>query len=215
MTYLQLVNATLRRLRRREVTTLTEDYPKLVGDLVNLAKREVEDAWDWLALMDTASVSVGAGTSEYTLTGWGERFWIRQVHDATADRALMPMTERQANRNTDFPGGTTGEPGYWRISGYASGDPVLQIWPEPTTAATVNVYGKVAQADLTMMSTALIVPTYPVLMGAYLRALDERGEDGGTQSQRATGDYRQALGDAIAQDNSNRGLGSSSDWRVA
>lgn len=215
MTYLQLVNATLRRLRRQEVTTVTADYSKLIGDLVNLAKREAEDSWDWLSLMTTTPISTLVGSDTYTLTGWGERYWVRQVHDTTNDRALCPMTEAQANKNNDFPGGTTGEPQYWRINGKDGSDPTIQLWPEPLVVTSISVYGKVSQADLSASADVLTVPSYPVLTGAYLRALDERGEDGGTQAQMAARDYRQAIADAIAQDNSNRGAGISSDWKVA
>ena len=39
MTYLQLVNAVMRRLREEEITTVDEsDYAKLIGDFVNDAK---------------------------------------------------------------------------------------------------------------------------------------------------------------------------------
>ena len=48
MTYLQIVNKVLRRLRENEVSSINENpYSLLIGDLVNVVKREVEDAWDW------------------------------------------------------------------------------------------------------------------------------------------------------------------------
>ena len=51
MTYLELVNNVLRRLRETEVTTVqSTSYSKLIGDIVNDAKRLVEDAWDWKVL---------------------------------------------------------------------------------------------------------------------------------------------------------------------
>jgi len=51
MTYLELVNNVLRRLRETEVTTVQSTaYSKLIGDIVNDAKRLVEDAWDWKVL---------------------------------------------------------------------------------------------------------------------------------------------------------------------
>ncbi len=54
MTYLNLVNNVLRRLREEEVTSVQgSTYSKMVGDFVNDAKRMVEDAWDWSALRTT------------------------------------------------------------------------------------------------------------------------------------------------------------------
>ena len=45
MTYLQLVNSVLRRLREDEVDTVDQNsYSKLIGEYVNDAKRAVEDA---------------------------------------------------------------------------------------------------------------------------------------------------------------------------
>jgi len=51
MTYLELVNNVLRRLRETEVTSVqSTSYSKLIGDIVNDAKRLVEDSWDWKVL---------------------------------------------------------------------------------------------------------------------------------------------------------------------
>ena len=70
MTYLQLVNSVLRRLRENEVTTVDQNsYSKLVGELVNDAKRIVEDAWDWSTLRDTLTVDTVADTFSYALSG--------------------------------------------------------------------------------------------------------------------------------------------------
>ena len=47
MTYLNLVNGVLRRLREDEVSNVSEStYSKMVGDYVNDAKDLVETAWD-------------------------------------------------------------------------------------------------------------------------------------------------------------------------
>ena len=63
MTYLQLVNSVLRRLREDEITTVNEtDYSKLVGDFVNDAIQVVENSSDWTALRTTVTVNTVAGT---------------------------------------------------------------------------------------------------------------------------------------------------------
>mgnify|MGYP003675312696 FL=1 len=50
MTYLEIVNSVLVRLREEEVTSLDEnDYSKLISRLVNVTKNEVENAWNWSA----------------------------------------------------------------------------------------------------------------------------------------------------------------------
>jgi hypothetical protein len=54
MTYLNLVNNVLRRLREDEVSSVQDNtYSKMVGDFVNDAKKFVESAWDWSALRTT------------------------------------------------------------------------------------------------------------------------------------------------------------------
>jgi hypothetical protein len=70
MTYLQLVNSVLRRLREDEVTTVGQtSYSKLIGEFVNDAKRTVEDSYDWTALRTTLTVSTTTDTFNYVLTG--------------------------------------------------------------------------------------------------------------------------------------------------
>ena len=66
MTYLQLVNSVLRRLREDEVTTVGQNaYSKLIGEFVNDAKRTVEDAYDWTALRTTITVTTSDTAYNY------------------------------------------------------------------------------------------------------------------------------------------------------
>ena len=54
MTYLNLVNNVMKRLREAEVTTVTQNtYSTMMGEFVNDAKEFVEDAWDWAGLRKT------------------------------------------------------------------------------------------------------------------------------------------------------------------
>ena len=70
MTYLEIVNSVLIRLRENEVQSVNENsYSKLIGELVNDAKRIVEDSWDWHALRTTFTVNTVAGTFSYQLSG--------------------------------------------------------------------------------------------------------------------------------------------------
>ena len=72
MTYLNLVNNVLRRLREDEVTNVSEStYSKMVGDFVNDAKELVETAWDWSALRSTLTITTAADDYTYSLTGSG------------------------------------------------------------------------------------------------------------------------------------------------
>ena len=65
-TYLQLVNDVLVRLRETTVSSVSQtSYSALIGALVNDAKREVEDAWQWSQLLDYLTFSCIAGISSY------------------------------------------------------------------------------------------------------------------------------------------------------
>jgi len=65
-TYLQLVNDVLVRLRESQVTTVTQTpYSTLIGALVNDAKREVEDAWQWSQLLDYLTFNCIVGITSY------------------------------------------------------------------------------------------------------------------------------------------------------
>jgi hypothetical protein len=73
LTALGLLNKVLRGLRRdvQASTSTTDSYQLLVLQLLNSAKEELEDAWDWHALRTTVTVTLSASTVEYALTEAG------------------------------------------------------------------------------------------------------------------------------------------------
>jgi len=75
MTYLEIVNSILVRLREPTVSTVGLDaYSTLIGKFVNDAKRQVEDAYDWNVLGQEKTVTTTSGTYVYSLTGAGQKF---------------------------------------------------------------------------------------------------------------------------------------------
>ena len=181
MTYLELVNAVMRRLREDEVTTVDEsDYSKLIGDFVNDAKRLVEDAWNWTALRATHTITTVSGTPTYTLTGFGTRGKVNQVHnetDNTVVRYESLARIREQNLGTNNASGTVV---YYTIDGVDSnGDIKLRLYQTPNAVKTLTVYGVKRPADLSSDSDELLVPESPVVNWAYAYALRERGETGG------------------------------------
>ena len=63
MTYLELVNDVLTRLRETSVSTVSETtYSALIGKFVNDAKRQIEDAYTWNCLAQTVTVTTASGT---------------------------------------------------------------------------------------------------------------------------------------------------------
>jgi hypothetical protein len=56
----------------------------------------------------------------------------------------------------------------------------------------------VPQVDLVNDADIILVPSDPIVAGAFARALVERGEDGGLSSSEAYGLYKGILADRIA-----------------
>lgn len=217
MTYLQLVNNVLARLRETEVSTMTNaaKLPTLVGRWVNQAKREVEDAFSWNALFTQDDITTVSGTSTYTLSGFGDRYAIQFVLDSTNNNELTATTKFAIERERAFTSDSNGVPRWWVISGVTSGDPQIELYPTPNGAYTVSVFASVSQADLSADSDVISVPSWPVVLQAYALAVSERGEDGGETFNEAQSRARSALQDAVSMENTNRALGHQSDWWVA
>jgi hypothetical protein len=202
-TYLQAVNDVLVRLREEEVSTVNENaYSKLIGKLINDAKRSVEDAHTWNALGNTLSAVTTANVFNYVLVGAGQRFKVLNVFDDGADAFL---TQRESNwmaqnllKNTVL----KGRPSYFNFNGVdANGDTQVDLYPVPDDVYTIRFNLYIPQDTLSSDSAVIAVPSEPVILGAYARAIAERGEDTGLSSADAYGLYRSSLSDAIAIDN--------------
>lgn len=200
MTYLQLVNSVLRRLREDEVSTVSQsNYSKLIGDFVNETKREVEDAWNWVQLRDTIQVTTVAGTFRYTLTGAGNRYRVLQVVNDTDDIEMRLASYKWMNLQlTGSP--QQAQPLYFDFNGSENGDPNSDMYPIPDGAYTINYNLVIPQADLSDEADVLTVPEWPVILGAHAKAISERGEDASTQFAEVARMYNMSLGDAIAID---------------
>ena len=201
MTYLQLINAVLRRLREDEVSSYDQsNYSKLIGDFVNEAKREVEDAWNWVQLRSTTQVTTVSGTFRYNLTGVSNRYRVLQVVNDTQDYEMQLAPYKWMNLQFTTGNTQNASPSYYDINGNSSGDPNVDLYPIPDAAYIINFNMIVPQSDFSADDTELVVPSWPVILGAYAKALSERGEDAGTQFAEAANMYQTALSDAIAID---------------
>lgn len=204
MTFLQLINAVLRRLRESEASAAGEtEYVTLIGDLINEAKRECEDAWNWTHLRTSIDVTTSAGTTGYTLTGAGERYRILQAMNINQSCYMQQANYAWMNARQNLGTTPTGSPQYYNIQGTTSGDPNMQVYPTPTGAETLRFFCVVPQADLSATSDSLSIPSMPVILGAFAKAISERGEDAGKLYAEALQNAHTALTDAIALDAMN------------
>lgn len=202
-TYLDLVNDVLIRMREPEVTTVNENtLSKLVGRLVNDAKRQVEDAYAWNALTDTLIIETTANTYGYVLTGSGTRFKVIDAQDNTNKSVINPLSTKLMSQyllNNTSPG----NPMYYNFNGiHSTGDTKVDFYPVPNAGLTLYFNLYIPEPELTSDTATMLVPKEPVVLGAFARALVERGEDGGLTATEAYGLYKSSLADAIAIESS-------------
>jgi hypothetical protein len=203
MTYLEIVNNVLKRLRERTVSTVNENtYSALIGILVNDAKDEVENAWKWSGLRTTMTVTTTANTFAYTLTGAGGIFDTLDVLNDTDDFFLEYKTAHEMNKLFLGSGTTeTGSPRYYSFNGVNSnGDTVVDLYPIPDATYTIR-YNMVKRTDdFSADADVNSLPDHPIVMLAYAKAVEERGEDAGISASSAYMAAQKHLSDYIALD---------------
>lgn len=200
MTYLELINDVLIRLREPVVTTNNQTiYSTLIGKFVNDAKRQVEDAFAWNVLGTTITLSTTAGTYSYALTGAGQKFQVIDVINATSNVGMKNIDYVSMNRKQNFSTPVSGVPYEYAFDGVDTNyDTKVTIYPRPDGVYSIPFSLTVPQATLALDSTVVAVPDVLVAQNAYARALVERGEDGGTSSSEAYLLYKSMLSDYIA-----------------
>lgn len=204
MTYLQLVNNVLARLRENSVASVsTNAYSSLIGKFVNDSKRQVEDAWNWDALHTTITVPTVSGTSNYVVTGLGRRFKNATINDSTNDSKLSNVPIQWILDQQQLTTTTNTIPSYYAWNGTDGTDTKIELFPTPNGVYSIKVNAYVPQVDLSADGDILTVHSESVVMGAYARALVERGEDGGLNSSEAFMLFKSILSDQIALEASN------------
>ena len=200
MTYLELVNDVLVRLRETAVSTVSETtYSTLIGKFVNDAKRQIEDAFAWNVLGTTITLSTTSGTYSYSLTGAGQKFQVLDVINATSNVGMKNIDFASMNRKQNFSTPVSGIPSEYAFDGIdGSYDTKVTIYPRPDGVYSIPFSLTVPQATLTSDSTVVLVADTLVAQNAYARALVERGEDGGLSSSEAYQLYKSMLSDYIA-----------------
>ena len=229
MTYLQLVNNVLTRLRENPTTQATLDsgndvYINFIGTAVNDAKDRVEDAWQWGALRGTDDISLDPALSTVS----GPRIELTDSADndyiikrvllypnqtgapslaGVRDRLRWTNVDRIRQRYADPTNAGSGTPSEFAVTGTAedSGNIVITLWPFPTNSGGVGDYWLEVdrvhhQATLALAATKILVPSLPVYTLATALASRERGEVGGTPTSELFTIADRHLGDSIAQD---------------
>jgi len=198
MTYLELVNNVLTRLREPEIPSVlkSEDaVVNIVKNLVNDAKRHVEMAHSWNATRNLWMFTTELGRTSYILedTAGGCRIskvmvngnHIHQWDLKTLihDGQKVGLAYRYAFDGTDNEGNIS-----------------IRLSPVPEAGTNVEVLGHRILADLKEDADVLRLPAQPVLYYALALAARERGEVGGQTATELFGMSQQYISDAIALD---------------
>ena len=147
MTYRELINEVLIRLREETIatdwsgnindSTTVTDYQKVIGSMVNDAKRSIESYHDWLVLRETVDVSTVAGTKNYNLSS-GQDFKIMDVVNNATGNQLVQVSRAYLNREK-FPTDSSGEPHYYGFNGADSSNNLkIDLSPVPSKVEVIS-----------------------------------------------------------------------------
>ena len=206
MTYLDLVNKVLLRLREPEVTTVqgsgtSNQYARLIGEFINESKSQVEAAWDWSALRSTLTATTSSGVFNYELQGSRNSFKVLDVLNDTSEFVMQYKDAAWFNQQFLLTTPETGAPYYYNFNGVsADGDTQVDIYPIPDGEYTLRFNVTLRNVPLSADADEVVIPTRPIILFATAMAIEERGEDGGQQSVNAYASARSALSDEIALD---------------
>ena len=201
-TYLSIVNDVMVRLREPTVSSVSENtLSALVGKFVNDTKRQVADSYDWDAFNSAITITTSSGQySGYQLVGSGVRFKTVDVINTSKQYPLEPITHQQldlyyyssANPQNSTPFNYT----YGPVDN--NGDMKVNFWPVPDGTYNIRFSLVIPEIDFSADTDTTTLAKEPIILGAYARALIERGEDGGMNSSEAYAFYKSSLADLIA-----------------
>jgi len=204
MNYLDIVNSVLRRLRENEVSSVQETpYSKLIGDLVNVVKREVEDKWDWSSLRTTLTATTTPNLFNYVLVGSTTRIKVLDVINDSDNIIMRQQSTKWFDRQFLTIGIQKGTPVFYNFNGVdANGDSQIDLFPIPDAAYEIRVNCVIPQDKLVNNTDTVLVPSDIIVEGTIARAISERGDDGGYVEQEQR--YRDMLADYIAIESGQR-----------
>jgi len=236
MTYREIINSVLRRLREDTITSdwsgnlydsvTVTNYQKLIGELVNDSKKNVEAYHDWNALRETFNVKLKDGNMQYTLgdatRGSGVTFKVLDVINQNSGQVLEQVPNDWLNEQVyPLTSVSTGAPTKYAFNGISQASTTrepdfnIDFYPVPDSSVannivSVNIVG--AQKELLTAAQVLRVPSQPVILGAWARAIAERGEDGGSVSSMVASEAKDSLNIAVQLDAGN--MEYERDWKV-
>ena len=202
MTYLQLVNSVLRRLREDQVSTVSQNsYSLLIGEFINDAKRTVEDAYNWTALRKTITVTTSDAAYTYPLVGSQNQATLLSANNQTQKTHMQYRGTDWMNNAYLIETPATGVPQFYNFKGVdTNGDTTVDVYPKPNGVYELG-FNVVQRTEAFEEDTdSLLAPSAPVIQVATALGARERGETGGTSAAELFAIADNTLADAIALD---------------
>lgn len=212
MTYLELINEVLVRLREDVITEFQVDsnpYFRSIGAHVNDAKRRVENAWSWSCNRKTDIVPLVEGERNVELPNSGDQtfYELQSIYvGETSDPKTLSFVRRipYSNLRKRYLSGTpdNNRPLEFAFTGRdaTTGNITIQLASPPTAGLSLEVDCVRQQGPLVNASDILLVPSLPVYSMATALASRERGEVGGSPTSELFALANSYLADAIQQD---------------
>lgn len=182
MTYLDIVNKVLEKLRENTVTTVNENpYSALIGTFVNDVLHDVQNmGWDWDALRGTLTITTSESLFNYVLAGAGNSFRVLNIFNDTTNQPMHYRPSNWFDKALLQVPITKAAPLYFTHNGVdEDGDGQLDIFPVPDGVYEIRVNGVFPIAPLVKDTDSINLYPNMIYMGALSRAISERGEDGG------------------------------------
>ena len=202
MTYLEVVNKVLIRLREDTVTSVdSNEYSRLVGEFVNDAHSQVQDAYNWSMLRTTITANTQDGIFNYILSGSGSKSEMLNVINDTSNFTMDYRTQHWFDDRYLTNDVTKGAPRYYTFNGVDdNGDTTVDVYPIPDGPYAVRFNMVLRNALLSNDTDVVRVPTLPVIHLAHAMATRERGESGAQSTPELFFTADRTLSDAIALD---------------
>lgn len=208
-TVIQVINQVQRKLGVNTTSTLTETkHATVLLRLLNEVITECEDAGDWLELYEEHTVTAQSSVAQYTIDASAQVHHIHEIHyeGSPAPLANVSISKmRMFGKITSF-----GSPRHFALTNVddTTGQPVMKVFPVPTTARTFDI-GFYEKQNLLTTSDTATVPKFPanvLIQGVYAKALlDENGGEPTKQFEFAYGEYKNIREQAMNRYTSDTG----------
>lgn len=209
MTFLQLINQVLTRLRENTIDQQrfqSDPFYRMIGANVNDAKLAVEDMWQWSQNRFKEEIQIISGQSIVELpNSYDNNYLIYSIlmkeNGGYVRFAPTDWLYAKYRNNLSEPVAPN-TPAYWTwaIDNPDTGNQQIELWPPTADYYKLEVYGYRRAPELVDTDDRIKVPSLPVYSLATALSSRERGEVMGATTSELMALASNHASDAIAYD---------------